>query len=269
MNHPKSYRKPDGVWVHILRQSDINTFRKCPDLFRRKREDPTLDSSNTLGLLGTCFHTFIERVLEGSERDTAHAVAQYQLDQEWEGAKQVGVQLATASDKLHDMCHSWHDSIFETLPESLGVEVPFTELFDRTDEREIWLQGTMDFVHAGGVIDWKTSAQSYIKDGWKHQRYAVQPTFYSWAAGKLFDIEDPTFEYVVAVKRKQVQIERLLIERTAGDWEFLKDELGSVCSLIESGLQSFPLGATDWWCSKRWCPAWSQCRGKRVPDWDA
>lgn len=134
-----------------------------------------------------------------------------------------------------------------------------------TPPRRVFIQGTVDLVAVNTetgekqLFDWKTSAQEYGgRQGWKHQRYSIQPTMY---AAALSDAAEMNFTFV-RVGRDSGDYEEFTVNRKAVDTEFLVEQLEAMAVLDEAQLERWPLGPTDWWCSSKWCPAWNQCRGK-------
>jgi hypothetical protein len=61
----------------------------------------------------------------------------------------------------------------------------------------------------------------------------------------------------------QGEVSSMTIERGPQDFEFLRRKVEAASRLVEqSGLKVWPLNDAGWWCSEKWAPCWSVCKGK-------
>lgn len=281
---PQHYRGLDGRWHHIVRQSDVNRFRQCPELHRRHLLADVDDWQNDSAAIGTAFAVFTDGVLTHGDSDMALGQAETELQTLWASPNLRTVQiyggLAEAMVDLHHLTKMWVSEVLPQFPPNriVGVEVPFLHVIEDNPSRVISIQGTRDLDCTAEIVDWKTGNKGYSgRDAWKHQRYDVQPVMYSWARqlGETDQHNSPAlkpFRYVVIHRDPQGPkdakrfTDELPIEVTWGQVDFLRMEIEALCRLVEAELPLWPLGPTDWHCSNKWCPAWSTCRGKHQGD---
>jgi hypothetical protein len=120
------------------------------------------------------------------------------------------------------------------------------------------------------IWDWKTSGQEYKL--WEKQRWAVQPTVYTWAAAQngllLPDgFGDYTFEYKVLKRSaKPSKFMTYRVTRTIRSWAWLERVVQNVATLfVTMGIEDeWPLNDHSALCSPKWCPFWDQCKGQYV-----
>lgn len=291
---PSSYRDINGKWHHHVRQSDIKTFRQCPELHRKKLTHEVTDYENDVAIIGTACHAGIEYALTHDEADIYECmqVAMNTLVECWNKPNLWQVSIASLGDAcgLVKLCFTvWWN---EVRPIILAQDIVAVEYrFDVKVYEDIWrciyLSGTSDLWLADSIVDWKHSTHDYNKDAWKLDRYDPQCIIYPWARDQLelnanpdwadgikYTIEfDPSaalcdFTFVnINRDNQRVQWQTVEPTRTVGHCLALLDDILGLCKLIEAKVSSWPLGASDWWCSPVWCPAWNQCKGKHLgPD---
>lgn len=158
----------------------------------------------------------------------------------------------------------WFNEVWPTLSpggESEWVfgdtpEDPQVVLVD-DDERVIELSGAIDYVDGARLKDWKTSGSGPYKK-WEYERWALQPTLYTYARNAVYGYERPEFEYVV-MHAKGVQ--RFTVQRGPEHWDWLATKCEDIARQIELQLPSWIKSDNHALCSERWCPAWAQCKG--------
>lgn len=208
------------------------------------------------------------------------------------------VQVATYSEASQLVTGSVTSWIRDFLPilqtdEILGIEHQFDIKVHEDYFREIYLSGTYDLkLKNGGLFDYKNSSENYNYVAWKLSRYNSQPRVYCWAddmeegilgnsqystisenwpnEAQLADFTYVNFRPENRQKvNKDYSVEMQIVSVTpsicVGDCRFLLQQMLAMVKLIEAKVNPWPLGASDWWCSEKWCPAWSDCRGKYLP----
>lgn len=292
---PSSFKRPDGVWEHHIRQSDINRFRMCPDLHRAMVWREVKDFESDAAIVGTAAHEAYRAVLAaaqegwalglGDAMDTAVTV----LQGLWEEARDTGTftqtkfasyndavaALATCLELFYNEALPWilTNYTIETLERQFDVKV-YSD-----GKREIYISGTWDVGASQGLIDFKNSASDKYSASkkWELDRYDIQSTMYCWADDMInldggdtlrFKPEDllQPFHFV-NMNYKKGKVEVLEMKRTVADCRFLLIEMNRLVELLESNLLRWPLGPDGWHCSPIWCPRWNDCRGKTLgPD---
>lgn len=243
--------------------------------------DPPSDATS----VGTAMHYAIECCLEDIIHDEGVAdaavyseIAQGKFteliaepDFVWKKRKERG-----ARSYLTKAFTNWYEAILPRL-DPLHTELNFGPYLLYEDEvRRVELGGTIDYIdRVHGIMDWKSgSAHSWEGKDWEKSRAAIQPTVYCWAWMVYCEdhglpappIPQP-FHFVALLDNGAVQ--KVKVERRPEDYEWLKRKVHSVVTLIEADLPEWPRRDNEnGLCSPKWCPAWSQCKGKHVhEDW--
>lgn len=282
-----SFRSAKGVWEHHIRQSDINDFRECPEKFRQTRHGEVAKWENDSAVVGTACHLAYQSLLEGWVDSMADAieVALTELAKLWPTCRRVQIKSEEhARESVIGCIHSFVNEVMDSLlnDEVLATEIRFNVLANETPSRKLYLSGTSDVWTKRKLVDFKHSARDWAKDAWKIERYNVQSTLYVWARdqveikadqGRKFSLdyawEDEfyPFEFIV-ISPETFNVYRQTVQRRVKDARFLHDEIQAMCDAIEYLPKNrWPKRSEDWQCSPKWCPAWSNCRGKYLgPD---
>lgn len=290
---PPHFKGMDGKWEHHVRQSDIKSFRQCPELHRKKLMGEVDDYENDVAIIGTACHAGAEHYLSGKSEDyhTCLQVAAEVLTQLWNSGNLWQVSIASLVDAMSyvKLCfRAWWDEVRPIIDSQpiVAVEQRFDVLVYEDVWRRVYASGTSDLWLDDSIVDWKFSTKDYAgKDAWKHNRYDPQSTWYLWARDQIeldampaadrqhrFTIQHDSASELLdftfcRIHREKGEVQWLTVEqRTVADCLSLLDEVLSLCKLIEAKVSAWPLGASDWWCSPVWCPAWNQCRGKHIGD---
>lgn len=275
----------DGRWDHTFRQSWLKQFEHCPEYARRDYagEFEFVDSSDTAP--GTAVHAVIEACLEAViayghaySLDVCIDLFNDELDELVENPNFQWTKVKTDAPLRKRgavMLTNWHSKVLPSL-DPKATEISFGPLvLHQDDERIIRVGGTIDYLdHQLGLVDWKTGTRPYER--WEYQRWAVQPTVYTWAGHEeqlilptSVPFEGPgqpeyTFTYYILLPDGEVQV--LPITRTPDDWTWLKRKAVGIAKLIELGLDEWPMNDGGWWCSPKWCGAWDDCKGAAYPN---
>ncbi len=270
---PRSYMDDNGKWHHSFRQSWLNQHAKCQEQARRELVGTLPKMGTDAAVFGTCCH----KVFELKMLDPSVNVISAWNDQ-WSQA--IGGELTnpdgtpdeithwiqldpqTAQQWGQDIVTRWEREVFPRL-DPIAIEQSFDVVLLAAPDREIRIKGTVDLIDRNlGLVDWKTANAPYEK--WKYQRYAIQPTVYTYAAATDGFVPfggDIPFTYMVFPKGKDSHQE-LTVTRSESHWEWLRAQCVAIADQIEGGVgAAWPRGDTDWWCSPKWCPAWDQCKG--------
>lgn len=162
--------------------------------------------------------------------------------------KDVGAQLV----RLH------HQLVAPTIqPET--VQEQFTLETDAGYD----LHGTMDLTEQGGfVVDTKTSRTVYAEDAVAKN---FQATLYDFAYESLRRKPAKGFRFDVLIKptaKKGPTLQQVEAKVTAADRSWLFDGIKQVHKAIQAGV-ALPAPEGSWYCSKKWCGYWDQCKGRK------
>ncbi len=241
----------------------------------RGRRD-TLDhdgGENEFSCLGTAFHAGVEAALLGAA-ESPMEVAEKAVIKLTELEPLFEYQELTRTEACGHLLN-WarqlrHTTEFQQLREASMdrfVEYPFcVKVADHPYlDVEQWWEGTIDAIHLFPpyIVDWKTSSRQYQR--WEKQRWAVQPTFYAEAARqelRMFDsIVD--FRYLVFERSKRSQFAQSVpVTRGPEHTQWLASMLWQPYEMRNAA--EWPLNDQHVLCSKRWCPYWSECKGKYI-----
>lgn len=289
---PSSFKRPDGVWCHHIRQSDIIRFRMCPELHRRTLFREVEDFESDSAIVGTAAHSAYNAIL-AAHRDgwqltpgEAFAGALEQLQELWQHPRLMQAKLSTLDEARTQLGVCLELFYNEALPwitenhEIVTLEHQFDIMVYKDTKREIYISGTWDLGCSDAVIDFKNSSSDKYSNAklWQLQRYGVQPIIYTWADDMIYlqemELNKTTLSFendqelqpfwFVNMNPKKGKVDFLEIKVTVGDCKFMLVEMARMTDLIEAGLNRWPLGPTDWHCSPIWCPAWNDCRGKQL-----
>lgn len=270
-------------WVHAFSQSFISGMQKCPEETRAKwaGEIPRTYTDSTA--LGESMHEGIQYLLldkrdgggaHGADLDTAIQVALHHLDGlEWKYTK---ISKAFMYERLPQMVGAFAEHVLPTV-EPAQVELPFRVPLYRGRHRTIYVCGTMDCIDTDGEPwDWKSASSEH--EVWEHQRWATQPTVYTyaaWAMGEgLHELELPAFWdppnmgerlFHYGVVMHDASVQTYDVWRDQGHVQWLKQQCSQIAWLIEHNVKPWVLNDGGWWCSEKWCGKWDTCKGAHVP----
>lgn len=262
-----------SAWHHRLRQSWLKEADTCPERARRDHlgldERRETDAAN----LGTGVHSAIETTLsEGQagnelDEDTAVEVFNRQFTEMMAAENFEFVKYTEKSARnFGETCvRNWHRQILPTLEyQDAILEHTFQVPLVDDGQRVIELSGTIDYWEPDRSLrDWKTSGRGEYQP-WEKKRWDIQSTIYCYSVCAIEEWWDPlTFEFIV-MHPKGVQ--RLTVERTVDDFEWLKAKCVAYAKLIEAELDVWPMQDNQALCSPTWCDSWKNCRGKYLGD---
>lgn len=269
----------DGRWHHRFGASWVKTADLCPERARLEHEEKYVDIESDAAQVGTCVHTAIETCLheqnEGEALDEATTVEIFHdaFTEAVADPRFAFIKWKTEKGPraFGEHCvQLWHRKVLPTLPLTAKLETRFVLPFYEDDTRVIELSGAIDYC-GGGLKDWKTNGRDPYEE-WEYKRWAIQPTFYTWAANELGlilptddgyipSIDGIPFEFVVLSRRG---VQRFTVMRDMTHWAWLSDKLLAFAELIESGLDVWPKQDNHALCSPKWCPSWDECKGKHI-----
>lgn len=255
-----------------VRQSSLNDMLICHERTRLRAVFPDMSGPSDATAMGTAVHAAIEATLNGTERDTANAVA---LD-EFHKLRHLGFKETNLdADKYETHINSMFNAFYEcVLPEvKLGGETEWGFLKEfglQVDGYDVFLQGTVDYVDPDGVIwDWKTAGRLYnAKD---KQATSIQASVYAYAAFMDNKTTIPAdFRYGIMVRQETPKAQIVYLNR---DWSHIK----WLRSVVEPNVRyAIRTGYDNPWlrndtsnlCSSKWCDHWTLCKGKDLSDSD-
>ena len=292
----------DGVLT--LHQSDISHYVTCPEQFRvvnhigpgaQFDDEPTIRVETDAATIGTCLHAAIERELSGKPFSSLAAAQKWATD--WMGetvsgfmsngivyrTESYGDDPAKAVGAVCNLVESWFVSEeraywLQRDPASFLIEnyfnIPFVKRTGDRLVREIRLAGTADIIDIAEnrVVDWKSSGREYRR--WEKQRWAHQPTVYTYAAASMgYILPDGDglyrFDYRIFIRRASTaEAQSVSVFRGNGQWSWLTMLVNNIADQIESNSEMWPLRDDHALCGPKWCPVWDSCKGMFVgEDW--
>lgn len=246
----------------------------CPEQVRRLMLEPELDYETDAAAVGTAVHAGIEVAIGEWQRSGEHLEVDWMINSallQWESSIQDGLVWVKYDEKqaerlVVEACKKWHGEIYPTIkPAHTELTFKGIKLYE-DDEREILLNGTIDYVDAKGWIgDWKTAGRKY--EAWEKERWNIQSTTYLFAAdqlGLLPERDGWNFVFIVMIHGKP-EIQRVRVRRTRAHFDWLRQQALQFAQQIEQGLdRTWQLRDSGWWCGPRWCPVWDNCKGAHV-----
>ena len=276
----------------VVRQSTIGSMRLCPARVGLSGEPGFLDAPSQAMFQGTVVHALIEEYLSAVASDgdlgagmplrlsmvpnvvslmaeLAHADG-FRLDDVASDA-----QIQKVAETAVAAAQSWHEQVWlgDGLDSMaiLAIEAKMVRpLGTLPDGRVIWLQGTADIVHGGGIVDWKTSSRGWKvnRDGLSQASFKVQAPLYLWLAEPILEklASSATF-YVYDVSKGQWTShhtnwsEAQIMANLGNAWEAGKQIAAEAFPYTPAGSDYGKYGR-GWWCSLKYCAAWNICPGK-------
>lgn len=260
--------------VHEFHQSWLSTLFECPEQARLIHRDLYPRDQTEAAASGTAVHAAIQAVVvddasfEDALQRGVDTFRTLEADEAFRWVKVTREQ--TAIKHIENGLLSWWTWELPRLGAPQLVEEPFRFTFYEDDEREIVLAGTIDYVEASGIKDWKLTGNrdKYGKDGWKLKRWGVQPTVYS-AALRHWGLYGPDevvpFEFV-ALSPQGHKPQVLEAPRSLADVNWLRDQCITAAKQIEANLDEWVKRDQSALCSPKWCTAYATCKGAHVKD---
>lgn len=261
-----------------IRQSWLGTALRCPERGRFAIVRPELDTvTGDAAAAGTAMHTAIEDVLGGAAVANIGHDARHLAD-ELIRFEQIEYKSFNGPDELifhaGNCAEAWARDLWPII-EPLGViETEASFHFPALTHRDwtVCFEGTVDLVtqHGNALWDWKSSGSKWRQRD--KQRADVQSTIYSLAAlNGCFDREDfywpMEFNFGVMLRRKGLSSGHVVtVERTADHARWVERRVRQFVDLfIDLGLdREWPALDDHFLCSQKWCPWYSECRGRHV-----
>lgn len=259
MNEYPLHKDSEGRWVHTwVRQSTVKTADMCLERFRNTIFNLVSEEIKDAATLGTACHAVAEDAL--NTRKTGGEMTQQDMidsfEMYWEEAlPTIEVWNSYSGESAYTeglrKIENWRT---EVLPELQPVEVEeyFNLVFHEDDNRIVKFSGTIDLVEEDRLWDWKFPSRDYSRDRWQYERWDVQSMAYCWAKGIS------NFSYAIMHPKG---VGRMDIVRDESHTDWLRQKVLGLCHVVESEMTKYPLGDDGWWCSEKWCPAWTRCKG--------
>jgi len=278
MNEKHYWSAEDTRWHHIWHQSDLKTLDMCPQRALLMWTGQVTDFEGDAAVLGTACHNAVEQLitvpdgmmaapvhLSDESRIELFEAFHHHLDElvptitRWNSYKTKDELIEVGTAKLE----AWFTQVYPKLT-PLQVELPFDEVLYEDEERVVRMAGRIDLVDSNmGLVDWKFPKRDYTRTKWEYERWDIQSTTYCWATGH------PTMTFYV-VYGHDGGVSSMTIERGEQDFQFLRRKVEAASRLVErTDLEVWPLNDAGWWCSEKWAPCWSVCKGKTTASEDA
>ena len=267
----------DALW---LRQSTIGSWELCPARVMQSDQEGFNDTPSEAMSFGTLVH-------EMTALDLAHGGTPWTVKQTedlWDSllTDEYGRSLyeLASEDLIKSSVEEaigavalWHRVVEPTLPagERLIEQRMEAPLGILQSGREVWLHGTGDLIYTDGQpgYDWKTAGR-----GWNDTKAIAigQPSAYTYLTWYNHGVYIPSWKYWVYDRQKcEWQLhETVRTPKQVSAW--LRHAFG-IAKSIDAGATAYvPWQSTfgkfkrGWWCSAKFCGAWSICKGKQIAD---
>lgn len=284
----------DDQGLH-LRQSDINEWLTCPERFRRgivEAQSPEpVNHESDAALVGTVIHACIEyEFLNGAQnRSKLDEIALHmyaKMCHDFRNDPNTVFNEASYNGKdskayedIVGLVEKWFTSQIRNqylAYDNVLVEWEFDVPIGRINDVEVFLTGTSDLVIPNvAVIDWKTAGREYQR--WEKQRWAVQPSAYTYAAyhHELFDATPIPFIFHVFTRGRSGDVQNVECWRGHEHWDWLRNQISPLVTDLIDGLErgwftgAWQMNDQHALCSSKWCPYWSSCKGAYMEEgWD-
>lgn len=264
-----------------VRQSWLNDALMCPERARLSALHPDTRRENDSAVMGTAVHAGIEAVLNGAiQPDEIGSRAVYEFDLIRANLAEDGKEVTVTNTDpknwtkhIASMAEAWSRDIYPHVPlggtTEMKFEVPVTVYEDHNFQYELWYEGTMDYVCANSIWDWKTAARKYYEA--EKQSQNIQSAVYATAANKLGLLDyTVNFNFGVMIRNASSTGQIVHVTRTQkhSDW-IVSQTIALVNSVLLakrhlSGDSRWMMNDQHHLCSERWCPVWSLCKGALV-----
>jgi hypothetical protein len=246
-----------------FRYSTIQTYLKCPQLYKLRHIDGLSDGSERNADLrfGTVMHLAIQDLFEGGDGLTVFSVYWATVMESLDYGRLGWDDLNHIGRRLIEIFRDEHMSKFSAFS---------LELKQEQQLGKHWYSGTVDFLGemkgVGSVVDWKTSAYPYdaykIRCNEQMHGYAYLSSGYMQAEGIPLGIEQ--LVYGVAIKdpknpRWQFKVESL----DSRKHQNAIDNIESICDKISEDTEAgkFHKNASSCVVGKNVCPFFERCHG--------
>lgn len=265
-----SHQSPEGIWHHTFSASWLKDFATCPEKARRRYFGITPNKVTEYTSLGSAVHAGIDHELSARLAGVDSGVygmrdaARGKLEELWEDPTYEPQKM---NEQEQWRLVQQHLTTFteQTLPhlQPLVSEEQFDLELCHDAFRRIRIRGAIDCVDRNlGLIDWKTAGSPHKQ--WEKERYEIQPTVYTWAWNSLMGTHVDHLRYVVYIHDKGVQEYTVKVTPEHVDW--LKYKAVAAARMVESGLPVWAMNDSGWWCAKKWCAAWDNCKGAYIKE---
>lgn len=247
---------------HSFRQSWLKDAMTCPERARRNLVGTLPDRETDAAAVGTAVHAGIETYL--GNRSLTYGEILRVCEATFEEIEQdpsfvwSKYSHRTAMGLIDTFLANWWEIGNKFAP--IATEYGFSKVLYEDDERIIKLNGTIDLVDENmGLVDWKTSGRGTYEK-WEYERWAIQPTVYTWAYHSDTATEGEKFPFTYYVIHKG-GVQEFTVWRDQSDWKWLEQRALQYARMIEANLDEWPMHDNHALCSAKWCPAWDTCKG--------
>ena len=267
----------------VISQSLIESLTLCPARVGQRDEDYYIEVPGKAATWGTAMHELAERRLNG-EDDTTLMLEDVIRDA-WERAvshnrgKETGFSLYDLEDpyaitqQVEELRYAFtlwnkrYEMEYSDL-NIIGIESSKTRLLGvLPDGRGIWVNGTADVVTPHMILDWKTANRPWTSG---KAEVRAQGPLYVWLHEEEL-VGLPTEVRYDIYDRKNGVWQEFSTEVTAGcidaalrtAWQWGTQMAHNIYPYTPAG-ESYGKPQRAWYCSAKWCPAWSGCQGKAL-----
>ena len=205
--------QPDGTEILFVHQSDMDSFRKCPEQTRLDFREEYFNPDSDSAYIGTLTHEFAEFCLWHfkdnrywpDQDDLAGKLLELQdkLEEAWPTIWQHPHQVKSlehGKECLSRCCVKWWLNMPGLVNTDKSDEWLIEQSFNYNispygleGNVQVHLRGHVDFWDGDRIWDWKTSA---MREAWRKERYDIQSTVYTWAMTKV--LAKPVHDFTLA-----------------------------------------------------------------------
>jgi hypothetical protein len=270
-----------GLKKVFIRQSWLNDALMCPERARLVELHPESRRENDSAVLGTAVHKGIEGVLrEDIQPNQAGEFAKGwfhgfrgELQERGTDINITNVDPDRWLEYIDSMSAAWVRDIYPSLPLGGLVEHKFCQPMaiveglhdDESSDWALYFEGTIDYIHAEGIWDWKTAGRKYYEA--EKQSRDIQSAVYAGAMAYAEMLEHPTaFTFGVMIRSGNSTGQTVTVTRTQAHTSWV---MAQAAGLVNSLMLLRDTNPEASWvrndqhhlCSERWCPVWSKCKG--------
>lgn len=260
-----------------LSVSQMTQFLKCGKAYERRYVQEITIPSNNFTVQGRGVHKAAEHLHLSLMENPEKPIDEEQMldiysdsqvtesegavlidDPDWDFVKDEGVALTKVYRKgaLGQLVDPATGHLHRPV-QPIAAERVLRTMLEPPEGDPIPFMGVVDLEEPHGISDVKTKRKAASQADADN---SLQLTLYAHVLGK------PEVRFDQLVKKTKTKPERYirtLSLRKSADAEHAIDIASDVAANIAAG--NFPrTNPENWWCSAKWCPYWSTCRGKNL-----
>lgn len=243
-------------------QSEIKDYLKCGLYHQFRYRDGLRSPSMSAATVGNTVDSTVNHIL-GQKIKGETTTLEEALDVA--SANFEAMRPGTVWDESPDQMKNSSMSIVKlfVIQVAPGIQPMTVQENFKIETEHYDLGGTFDYTDIHGYLgDIKTAsptrAKQHVVNG------ASQPAMYTYAYTALRGTPPKGFKFdiMTRVTNGSPQYIPILGVVTQADQEFFFQTVNAVHKAIQAGV-AVPAPEGSWWCSKKWCPYWDRCKGRK------